>query len=219
LDPHQYGIRLISYLSIFSCARVAAGHLFVVIWLGFNATLCQHRRHSTFLTMSEALDPSVIITTINDILPLCKKSLSAPQDGIAALLHSAMTILGFRLVGLDDSSPDVQHEQNVLPEEWSKNSPDSFAFRYRHDQSSLVFLLKVVKLSKRIVIHGIALEVHNWFDTLRRRYNKFIHERRTIKLLHLISSLLTSRLSHHSLTIAAPRLLRLLCTVSYPLHE
>lgn len=110
--------------------------------------------------MSEALDPSIIITTIDDILPPGKKSLITPQDGIAALLHSVMTTLGFRLVGLDDSSSDMQQEKNVLPEEWSKHSPDSFAFRYRHDQSSLVFLLKLVKLSKRTVVHGIALEVH-----------------------------------------------------------
>lgn len=71
-----------------------------------------------------------------------------------------MTILGFRLVGLDDSSSNVQFEKNVLTEEWTKHSPDSFAFRYRHDQSSLVYLLKIVKLSKRLVIHGIALEVY-----------------------------------------------------------
>lgn len=108
--------------------------------------------------MSDALDPSAILSTVVAVLPKDKKTLSTPQDGIAILLHSVMTILGFRLVGLDDSSSDVQHEKNVLPVVWAKNSPDSFAFRYRHDQSSLVFLLKVVKLSKRLVIHGIALE-------------------------------------------------------------
>ena len=62
-------------------------------------------------------------------------------------------------VGLDDSSADTQHEKNLLPESWNEHSPNSFAFRYRHDQSSLVYLLKAVKLSKRLVIHGIALEV------------------------------------------------------------
>lgn len=107
---------------------------------------------------SSALDPSAILSNISALLP-AEKTLKAPQDGLAVLLHSAMTILGFRLVGLDDAASDVQYDKNTLPSEWSKSSPDSFAFRYRHDQSSLVFLLKLVKLSKRLVIHGIALEV------------------------------------------------------------
>lgn len=110
--------------------------------------------------MPDALDPSAVLSTVKNVLPPAQRILNKPQDGIAVVLHSVMTILGFRLVGLDDSSADTQHEKNVLPEEWTKHSPDSFAFRYRHDQSSLVFLLKIVKLSKRLVIHGIALEVH-----------------------------------------------------------
>lgn len=110
--------------------------------------------------MSDALDPSAVLSTVKQVLPPDQRTLKTSQDGIAVLLHGVMTILGFRLVGLDDSSADVQHEKNVLSGEWSKHSPDSFAFRYRHDQSSLVFLLKIVKLSKRLVIHGIALEVY-----------------------------------------------------------
>lgn len=110
--------------------------------------------------MTDILDPSAILSTIPTLLPSESKNLSTPQDGIAVLLHSVMTILSFRLVGLDDSASDIQYEKNTLPETWTKNSPDSFSFRYRHDQSSLVFLLKIVKLSKRLVIHGIALEVH-----------------------------------------------------------
>lgn len=109
--------------------------------------------------MADILDPSAILSTIPTVLPTESKILSTPQYGVAILLHSVMTILNFRLVGLDDSASDVQYERNVLPETWTKNSPDSFAFRYRHDQSSLVFLLKVIKLSKRLVIHGIGLEV------------------------------------------------------------
>lgn len=107
---------------------------------------------------SDALDPSAILSTIPAVLGE-DKTLKTPQDGIAVLLHSIMAILGFRLVGLDDASSDVQFDKNILPPEWSKNSPDNFGFRYRHDQSSLVFYLKVVKLSRRLVIHGINLEV------------------------------------------------------------
>jgi hypothetical protein len=107
---------------------------------------------------SDALDPSAILSKISSVLPE-DKALKGPQDAVAVLCHSVMTILNFRLVGLDDVSSDTRFDQNTLPPEWSKNSPDSFGFRYRHDQSSLVFYLKLVKLSRRLVIHGIALEV------------------------------------------------------------
>ncbi|KAF9514158.1 hypothetical protein BS47DRAFT_1372370 [Hydnum rufescens UP504] len=106
---------------------------------------------------SNALDPAAILTTIPTLLPEGDKQLGHPQDAIAALLHAVMSILGFRLVGLDDSSSDVVYEKNVLPAEWKKTSPELYALRYKHDQSSLIFLLKIVKLSKRLVIHGIAL--------------------------------------------------------------
>jgi proteasome inhibitor subunit 1 (PI31) len=108
---------------------------------------------------SNALDPAAILTTIPTLLPEGDKQLGHPQDAIAAFLHAVMSILGFRLVGLDDSSSDVAYEKNLLPAEWKKTSPELYAFRYKHEQSSLVFFLKIVKLSKRLVIHGIALGV------------------------------------------------------------
>lgn len=122
----------------------------------------QYNRRVTpflFTTMAVALDPSAVLATVKDVLPPSQRVLKTPQDGIAVLLHGVMSILGFRLVGLDDSSADAQHDKNVLPDNWNAHSPNSFGFRYRHDQSSLVYLLKAVKLSKRLVIHGIALEV------------------------------------------------------------
>lgn len=111
--------------------------------------------------MADLLDPSAILSALPGLLPSSDdgKKLETPQDAIAALLHSAMTALSFRLVGLDDTSSDIQYERNVLPTEWKKHSPESYGFRYKHEQSSLVFFLKIVKLSKRLVIHGIALEV------------------------------------------------------------
>jgi len=104
------------------------------------------------------LDPSAVLSSIPTLLPSEDKILDFPQDGIAALLHTVMTLVGCRLVGLDDSSSETQHENNIFPGEWKRHSPDSYGFKYRHEQSSLVFFLKLVKLSKRLVIHGIALE-------------------------------------------------------------
>ncbi len=111
------------------------------------------------MSTKDLLDPSAVLSSLPALLPSEDKGLDSPQDGIAALLHTIMTLVGCRLVGLDDSSSESQHENNFLPDEWKKHSPDSYGFRYRHEQSSLVFFLKLVKLSKRLVIHGIALEV------------------------------------------------------------
>jgi hypothetical protein len=69
-----------------------------------------------------------------------------------------MTLLSFRLLGVDDSSSTAEIDGNVLPKEWNKAGPDAYTLRYKHDQSSMIFLLKVVKLANRTVVHGIAVE-------------------------------------------------------------
>jgi len=79
-------------------------------------------------------------------------------DGLAALLHAAMTELGFRLIAIDENSPPKPDSNNILPEDWAKNGPGNYAFRYKHDQSSLEFLLKVSKLGNRTLFNAIALE-------------------------------------------------------------
>ncbi|KAJ7904379.1 PI31 proteasome regulator N-terminal-domain-containing protein [Mycena olivaceomarginata] len=107
--------------------------------------------------MSDALDPAGLIPLLSNQLPASKKTLSSSQDGIAALLHAAMTALAFRLVAIDDSSPAAS-SLSVLPDEWNNNGPSHYTFRYRHDQSSLEFVLKVSKLGGRTLINAIALE-------------------------------------------------------------
>ncbi|KAF7355208.1 Proteasome inhibitor PI31 subunit [Mycena sanguinolenta] len=107
--------------------------------------------------MTDALDPATLISLLPTLLPESKKGLSSPQDGIAALLHAAMTSLAFRLVGIDDSGPSAS-SLTVLPDEWNKNGPGNYTFRYKHDQSSLEFVVKVSKLGGRTLINAIALE-------------------------------------------------------------
>ena len=109
--------------------------------------------------MSDALDPSAILTALPTLLPPDARTLANEHDALAALLHSVMTTVGFRLVALDERSPTNEAAGNVLPDQWSAHGPDIYTFRYQHEQSSLVFLLKVIKLAGRTVIHGIALEV------------------------------------------------------------
>lgn len=99
--------------------------------------------------------------------------LRSPQDGLAAIFHAALTRLDFRLVGLaeDDRLSDYASEQassegsssssastNTLPSAWNKNGPESYTLRYRHDQSSLTFLLKLLRMSTRVLVHASAVE-------------------------------------------------------------
>ncbi|KAL1944279.1 hypothetical protein VTO73DRAFT_3464 [Trametes versicolor] len=104
------------------------------------------------------LDASALLHALPKVLPTENKKLESPQDGIAALVHTAFTVLGFRLLGIDESGPTRTHEDNVLPEEWNQHGPGNYALRYKHEQSSLEFLVKVVKLGSRTLINSIAIE-------------------------------------------------------------
>jgi len=106
----------------------------------------------------DPLDSAVLTARLPSLLPEAAKKLNSAQDGLAALLHTAMTELGFRLIAVDENSPPKPDVNNILPEDWAKHGPGSYAFRYRHDQSSLEFLLKVSKLGNRTLFNAIALE-------------------------------------------------------------
>lgn len=108
---------------------------------------------------SNLLDPSALISTLPDVLPPTKKRLEYPQDAISALIHTAMTALDFRLIGVDDSSPARSILNSVLPDEWNQHGPGNYTFRYKHEQSSLEFIIKLVKLGSRTLINSIAIEV------------------------------------------------------------
>ena len=105
------------------------------------------------------LDPSALTAKLPKLLPKENKSLKSPQDALAALVHTALAILGFRLVGVDDSSFQGTYEDNVLPECWNTHGPGHYTFRYKHEQSSLEFVLKLAKLGTRFTINAIAVEV------------------------------------------------------------
>ena len=104
---------------------------------------------------ADILDPSAILGVLPSLLPQTEKTLESPEDAIAALIHSTLTTLAFRLVAIDQAS-------NVLPVEWNKNGPSYYSFKYRHEQSSLEFLINVSKLGMRTLVNAIALEVCRW---------------------------------------------------------
>lgn len=107
----------------------------------------------------DPLDPAVLTARIPSLLPGVTKKLDSAQDGLAVLLHAAMAELGFRLIAIDENSPPRPDLNNVLPEDWAKHGPGNYVFRYKHDQSSLEFLLNVSKLGNRTLFNAIALEV------------------------------------------------------------
>ena len=114
--------------------------------------------------MANILDPSALIARLANVLPTTKLSLQSPTEGLAALAHTIMSVLSFRLIAVDDHSASRTFENNVLPDEWNLHGPGSFTFRYKHEQSSLEFLLKVTKLGSRTVLNAIALEVRKHLD-------------------------------------------------------
>ncbi|KAF7192735.1 putative proteasome inhibitor [Pseudocercospora fuligena] len=81
-------------------------------------------------------------------------------DAIALAAHASMLAVGFRLVGLGEehrieatSNPD---EPEPIPSEWNAQS-GSYAFRYKHGQSSMEFLVKVTRMGNKANIVGMGL--------------------------------------------------------------
>jgi proteasome inhibitor subunit 1 (PI31) len=123
--------------------------------------------------MSDLLDASALLGKIPHLLPESNKTLSNPQDALALLLHAAMTSLAFRLVAVDEAATAKEPEPNVtpglLPEDWNKKGPDVYTLKYKHEQSSFAFLLKLVKIAGKMIVHGIAIEVNALLLGLRTR--------------------------------------------------
>ena len=112
---------------------------------------------------SDLLDPSALTASLPKLLPHNRKKLDSQQDAITALVHTAFSILSFRLVAVDDSTPASNTLEGALPDSWNSHGPGSYTLRYRHEQSSLEFVVKVVKLGSRTLINGIAMEVRDCF--------------------------------------------------------
>ena len=85
--------------------------------------------------------------------------LNSPSDSIAIACHAGMLAVGFRLIGLGEDHRIEAHssptDTQPLPQEW--NTSTSYAFRYKHSQSSMEYLLKVQRMGNKIQISGIGL--------------------------------------------------------------
>lgn len=123
----------------------------------------------------DLLDPSALIETLPTLLPPPSEGdedssrLRHPYDALAAMLHTIMHRLDFRLVGLSEEARLPEQEdgegqvRNRLPKAWNAKGPDGYTFRYKHDQSSLDFLLRPVRMAGRVLVHAIALQVSDSF--------------------------------------------------------
>lgn len=88
---------------------------------------------------------------------------------ISLLIHSIHTSLGFRQTRptppkIDSEGNNTSQEpleRNKITKEWFNNcsNEESFYFEYRHDQSSLVFQVRIGRLGGRTVVNAVAVEV------------------------------------------------------------
>lgn len=125
---------------------------------------------------SNVLDPSIILHSTSKAV----NKLQSPYDAIAAAVHAIMLAVGFRFAGLGD---DARQGNNImtlrmftktivegdgtsktLPENWNSQGPHCYNFRYSHPQSSLTFVIKVVRLGDKCIILGLGIGVnkHNF---------------------------------------------------------
>jgi len=91
-------------------------------------------------------------------------------EAIALAVHAAMLAVGFRLVGLgEDERIDAEDPQS-LPAVW--NASDSYAFRYKHAQSAMEYLVKANRLGSKTVVYALAIgaEKTTHFDITTNDY-------------------------------------------------
>ncbi|KIK95501.1 hypothetical protein PAXRUDRAFT_11405 [Paxillus rubicundulus Ve08.2h10] len=104
------------------------------------------------------LEPAALTTRLAAQLPASNKTLKSPNDALAALVHAILSTLAFRLIAIDDTSPPRSFPSNVLPSDWNTRESVDYTFRYRHEQSTLEFLVKIIKLGQRTLTTAIAVE-------------------------------------------------------------
>ncbi|GAA5821228.1 hypothetical protein JCM10212_005325 [Sporobolomyces blumeae] len=86
-------------------------------------------------------------------------TLSTPSQVLALVVHSIHSSLSFRLVDPVPTPPpsdDPDQEANKLPDDWPKQGHE-LKFRYKHDQSSLEFVVSVIDLGDKLVVNANAL--------------------------------------------------------------
>lgn len=114
-------------------------------------------------TTHEALSAESILSYMIKSLPSPEAQTSRVKDPYAAVAlfsHACMLAVGFRLIGLgEDHKIEAQPDQDnaqPLPSEWDASS--AYAFRYAHSQSSMEYVIKILRLGNKALISGLALD-------------------------------------------------------------
>lgn len=110
-----------------------------------------------------ALSADSILSYMTKSLPLSEAQSSRLKDSYAAVAlfsHACMLAVGFRLIGLGEDhkieATSTPKDAQPLPSEWDASS--SYAFRYAHSQSSMEYVIKILRLGKKALISGLALD-------------------------------------------------------------
>ncbi|KAK4049308.1 hypothetical protein OIV83_004245 [Microbotryomycetes sp. JL201] len=120
--------------------------------------------HSRRATVSHvSLDRSAVLAEAAKVLPTSnagspRTAINNPTDALAAVIHSVHSILGFRLVKIDSENVQASDDDTGhLPDHWN-TSRGSIKFQYKHDQSSLEFVVSVVELGDRLMVAATAVQ-------------------------------------------------------------
>jgi len=113
-----------------------------------------------------------ILNTLNTTKPEFRNEF----DAVVAVLHLSMKELGFRCIGLAESTSNSNvDESQSLPTGWNQSN-DAFCFVYKHPQSSLTFIVKSLVLGDKLLVHGVAKE-DNRICSLELSVKDYINEK------------------------------------------
>ncbi|GAA6017731.1 hypothetical protein JCM10207_000478 [Rhodosporidiobolus poonsookiae] len=108
-------------------------------------------------------DTTALIEQSKQLVSL-SSSLSSPTQVLALLVHSIHSALSFRLVSPQPASASSgdggaanQAHPNRLPDEWPQSGAE-LKFKYKHDQSSLEYVVSVIELGGKALVAGAAVD-------------------------------------------------------------
>lgn len=116
--------------------------------------------------MAPPLSPAALLDGMAAALPTHAKNdttsdLSSSLDAIALFTHSAITSVGFRLLGFSEDKASSESDECAslaprLPSTWNR-SLSSHCFVYAHEQSSMRFVIRVDRMGSKIEIRGLGV--------------------------------------------------------------
>lgn len=131
-----------------SCAQTKAPHLDPFqISLTFKTIISNMTRIT--------IEPASIVTSIPTLLPNGNQPIVSQAEALAALVHAINTSLSLESLKNEGTQAN---DENVLPSSWNSRAPE-FTLRYRNPNSDSIFLVKLVELGSKTLIHGLIEEV------------------------------------------------------------